>query len=116
LERWIFISSESTKLHQILAKPNDRVIWQFYKDDSEAVANVATAPRHLPAIYKEHVIFLATQFALLQHRQFDTVINLIKHSELMMWQNRITVQRTPLLLPTRRKKRNFKILVQTSEL
>jgi hypothetical protein len=57
LERWNFILRESTEIHQTLAKPNDRVMWQFYKDDSEAAANVATAPRHLPAIFKEHVIF-----------------------------------------------------------
>ena len=78
------ILQESTKIHQTLAKHNERDMWQFYKDDSKAAANMVIAPRPLPATHNEHLIFLATQFALLQHRKVDTVINLIKHSELMM--------------------------------
>ena len=72
------------KSHQKLAKPNERIMWQFYKDDSKAAANMAIAPRPLPVIHNEHVIFPSTHFALLQHRKFETVINLIKHSELTM--------------------------------
>jgi len=59
-------------------------MWQFYKDDSQAAASMAIEPWPLPATHNKHVIFLATQFVLLQHRHFDTIISLIKRSELTM--------------------------------
>jgi len=65
-------------------KPNEWVMWQFYKDDSKTAANVPIEPRPLPATHNKHVIFLATQFVLLQHGNFDTIINLTKRSELTM--------------------------------